>query len=90
MLEIRSTGTVASDVIRDVLAVLDVEESMLDVAPGDEDERDEARNARLVRGDTCDHLDEHPAQPPTSAERRPGLRAVRRGRRRTGSRCAAA
>jgi Na+/H+ antiporter len=68
VLEIRSTGTVASDVIRDVLAVLDVEESMLDVALGDEDDRDEARNARVRRGDTCDHLDETPAQPPASAD----------------------
>ncbi len=66
VLEIRSTGTVASDVIRDVLAVLDVEESMLDVVTGDEEEREEGRNARLVRGATCDHLDEAPAQPPTS------------------------
>ena len=68
VLEIRSSGTVASDVIRDVLAVLDVEESMLDVAVGDEDERDEARNARVLRGDTCDHLDETPARPPATVE----------------------
>jgi CPA1 family monovalent cation:H+ antiporter len=65
VLEIRDTGTVASDVIRDVLAVLDVEESMLEVASGDEEERVEARNARMVRGDTCDHLDSTPPVPPT-------------------------
>ena len=68
VLEIRSTGTVPSDVIRDVLTVLDVEESMLDAATDDEDDRDEARNARLVQGDTCDHLDETPPWAPTSAE----------------------
>ena len=68
VLEIRSTGTVPSDVIRDVLTVLDVEESMLDAATGDEDDRDEARNARLVQGDTCAHLDETPPWAPTSAD----------------------
>jgi CPA1 family monovalent cation:H+ antiporter len=66
VLEIRSTGTVASDVIRDVLAVLDVEESMLEVATGDEEDREEARNARIVRGDSCDHLDSMPPVPPTA------------------------
>ena len=38
ILEIRRSGTVASEVIADVLAMLDVEESMLDSA---EQERDE-------------------------------------------------
>jgi CPA1 family monovalent cation:H+ antiporter len=38
------------------------------VAVGDEDERDEARNARMLRGDTCHHLDETPAQPPATVE----------------------
>jgi CPA1 family monovalent cation:H+ antiporter len=66
VLEIRSTGTVASDVIRDVLAVLDVEESMLEVATGDEEDREEARNARVVRGASCDHLDSTPPVPPTA------------------------
>ena len=90
VLEIRSTGTVASDVIRDVLAVLDVEESMLDVALGDEDERDEARNARVrARG----HLrpprrDARPAA--RVGRRRAGVRASASPPGCTGSRCAAA
>lgn len=59
MLEIRSSGTVASEVIADVLATLDVEESMLDAA------RPAARggNATGLRrtGLGCAHLDARPA-----------------------------
>lgn len=59
VLEIRSSGTVASEVIADVLATLDVEESMLDAA------RPAARggNATGLRrtGLGCAHLDARPA-----------------------------
>ncbi len=60
VLEIRSSGTVASEVISDVLATLDVEESMLDLS---QQNRDEIRDAKAVRrtGDTCDHLTDTPA-----------------------------
>ena len=37
VLEIRSTGTVPSDVVREVLNILDVEESMLDIATADDE-----------------------------------------------------
>ena len=56
VLEVRSTGTVASEVIRDVLRTLDVEESMLDLAGADEDAA-VVRTGRVVTGDSCDHLD---------------------------------
>jgi Na+/H+ antiporter len=56
VLEIRSTRTVASDVVRDVLNILDVEESMLDVAASDEDAH-APRVRRSAAGASCDHLD---------------------------------
>jgi len=59
VLEIRSSGSVASEVVSDVLSMLDIEESMLDVS---QQGRDELRTASARRtGDTCDHLDDHPA-----------------------------
>jgi monovalent cation/hydrogen antiporter len=60
VLEIRDAGSVASEVVEDVLAMLDVEESMLDVAA---EERREIREAVSVRrtGDSCQDLGDHPA-----------------------------
>ena len=60
VLEIRSAGTVPSEVVADVLVMLDVEESMLDVATED---RREVQNAYSVRrtGASCADLDSHPA-----------------------------
>jgi monovalent cation/hydrogen antiporter len=60
VLEIRKAGTVASEVISDVLAMLDVEESMLDVS---QDERDDLRITAAHRrtGDSCADLDRFPA-----------------------------
>jgi CPA1 family monovalent cation:H+ antiporter len=59
ILEIRSSGTVPSEVVSDVLAMLDVEESMLDVATA---EREDLRATRSVRrpGVGCDHLSAYP------------------------------
>jgi CPA1 family monovalent cation:H+ antiporter len=59
ILEIRSSGTVPSEVISDVLAMLDVEESMLDIATT---EREDIRATRSVRrpGEGCDHLSAYP------------------------------
>ncbi|GEP33733.1 Na+/H+ antiporter [Nocardioides szechwanensis] len=55
ILEIRSSGTVASDVVADVLALLDVEESMLDNATHErEDIR--ASSGRRRTGEQCEHL----------------------------------
>ena len=60
VLEIRDAGSVPSEVVEDVLAMLDIEESMLDRAA--EDRRD-VQFAMSVRrtGDSCDDLVAHPA-----------------------------
>ena len=60
VLEIRESGSVASEVVADVLAMLDVEESMLEVAT---EERREVQGAVSVRrtGATCEDLDHYPA-----------------------------
>lgn len=57
ILEIRSTGTVPSEVVSEVLAMLDVEESMLDVA---EEDRAQIRAGAATRetGAGCADLDE--------------------------------
>ncbi len=59
ILEIRSGGTVPSEVVSDVLAMLDVEESMLDRAT---EERENLRANRVTRpaGVECDHLAAYP------------------------------
>ena len=64
VLEIRSTGTVAHEVVDEVLAMLDVEESMLDYS-ADERERVRVRAATRVtlEGD-CEHLQQ--VRPPSS------------------------
>ena len=60
VLEIRSSGQVASEVVAQVLSMLDVEESMLDLSRED---RDEVRTAAARRrtGATCEHLESMPA-----------------------------
>jgi len=60
VLEIRSAGTVPAEVVADVLAMLDVEESMLDVAS---EERQQIRISASGRrtGETCADLDARPA-----------------------------
>jgi Na+/H+ antiporter len=60
VLEVRDQGTVPSEVVSDVLAMLDVEESMLDRAT---EEREDLRATRLVRrpsGQECEHLAAYP------------------------------
>jgi Na+/H+ antiporter len=56
VLEIRKSGSVASEVVRDVLSMLDVEESMLDVSVQGNEEMRSAAVARRRTGDSCDHL----------------------------------
>jgi len=60
VLEIRDSGSVPSDIVADVLAMLDVEESMLDAAS---EERKEIRGVTSSRrhGDVCDDLRAYPA-----------------------------
>jgi Na+/H+ antiporter len=60
VLEIRNTGEVASEVVSDVLATLDLEESMIDVAQASRDElRTEYARTRRT-GASCEHLDSRP------------------------------
>ncbi len=59
VLDIRRSGTVASEVISEVLALLDVEESMLEFS---RESREEIRFTVAYRrtGDTCEDLDAYP------------------------------
>ena len=61
ILEIRRSGTVASEVIAEVLSMLDVEESMLDNAEQERDEAQHYARRRWTIGDTCADLDRFPA-----------------------------
>jgi CPA1 family monovalent cation:H+ antiporter len=69
VLEIRRSGTVPSDVVADVLAMLDLEESMLDRAQEDRDESQAYVRRRTAVEGGCPDLDEHPAvaEPPADA-----------------------
>ncbi|GAA4684031.1 Na+/H+ antiporter [Nocardioides nanhaiensis] len=67
VLEIRSTGQVPSEVVAEVLAQLDVEESMLDVAT---DQREEVQRfaARTGPRKQCHDLVERPAEEPNGED----------------------
>jgi Na+/H+ antiporter len=60
VLEIRDAGSVASEVVEDVLAMLDIEESMLDRAAEDRADVQLSLSVRRT-GDTCDDLGRFPA-----------------------------
>jgi monovalent cation/hydrogen antiporter len=57
ILEIRKSGNIASEVIADVLTMLDVEESMLDSAEQERDELQSYAKGRWTTGETCADLD---------------------------------
>jgi CPA1 family monovalent cation:H+ antiporter len=59
VLEIRGTGQVPSDVVAEVLAMLDVEESMIDRAASARAELRTATTTRIA-GEECDDLLSHP------------------------------
>jgi len=61
VLEIRNAGTVASSVVSEVLAMLDVEESMLDVASRDREEMRTLTTRVRRTGGVCDDLLAQPA-----------------------------
>jgi CPA1 family monovalent cation:H+ antiporter len=69
VLEIRSTGTVAHEVLDEVLAMLDVEESMLDYSEG-ERERTRSSGASVTLEGDCEHLQAPgpPVEPDTPGE----------------------
>ena len=58
VLDIRDAGSVPSEVIEDVLAMLDVEESMLDLAAEDRRDVQQALSVRRT-GDSCEDLELH-------------------------------
>jgi CPA1 family monovalent cation:H+ antiporter len=60
VLAIRGTGSVASDVVSEVLAMLDVEESMLDIATRDREEFKAVTMAGTGRGEDCEDLRARP------------------------------
>jgi Na+/H+ antiporter len=71
VLEVRSEGRIPSDVVREVLAILDVEESMLDVAATQDEGPVQAdRKAARAVGGLCDDLTEErePVRPATPGE----------------------
>jgi CPA1 family monovalent cation:H+ antiporter len=61
VLAVRSGGTVASEVVSDVLAMLDVEESMLDAATRAREELKGETTAERGRGEDCQDLRARPA-----------------------------
>jgi monovalent cation/hydrogen antiporter len=69
ILEIRRSGTVPSEVIVDVLAMLDVEESMLDSAEQERDDTQAYARRKWSIGEQCDDLAHFPKvhEPPATA-----------------------
>lgn len=63
VLEIRRSGTVSSDVVADVLARLDVEESMLEVSSAEREQIAEVNRERRPDGSTCADLARYPVSP---------------------------
>jgi hypothetical protein len=62
VLEVRDAGQVASEVVSEVLAMLDVEESMIDIAQASRDELITEYSRGRRTGASCDHLDSSPVQ----------------------------
>ena len=60
VLEVRDAGQVASDVVSEVLAMLDVEESMIDIAQASRDEFKTEYSRVRRTGASCDHLESRP------------------------------
>ena len=74
VLQIRSEGEMPSQVIREVLAMLDIEESMVEAAR--QDEPAPAPTADTVAaGASCDDLDAHPALDEATAQTCPACEA---------------
>jgi CPA1 family monovalent cation:H+ antiporter len=68
VLEIRSQGQVPSEIVSEVLALLDVEESMLDVATRSREEIAAHQAKAPQRSDLCEDLDARPLTPEPPAE----------------------
>ena len=69
VLEARDTGKVDDEVLRDVLSILDVEESLLDRLDDKHGEVDRELVARADRAEGCEHLTDAPPTPrPTTPD----------------------
>jgi monovalent cation/hydrogen antiporter len=66
ILEIRKTGNVAAEVIGEVLAMLDVEESMLEASTQEREELVAHGSVPRRTGEGCEHLESYPAVDTTS------------------------
>jgi monovalent cation/hydrogen antiporter len=66
ILEIRSSGNVAAEVVGEVLAMLDVEESMLEAASQEREALSAGGSAPRRTGESCEHLASYPAVETTS------------------------
>jgi monovalent cation/hydrogen antiporter len=73
ILEIRKSGQVPSDVVADVLTMLDVEESMLGIAEAERVEARETERQRRLPGGVCHDLERYPVEDTISAEAAEGL-----------------
>ena len=62
VLEVRDAGQVASEVVSEVLAMLDVEESMIDIAQASRAELQTEYSRVRRTGATCEHLESRPVQ----------------------------
>jgi monovalent cation/hydrogen antiporter len=60
VLEVRDAGQVASEVVSEVLAMLDVEESMIDIAQASRAELQTEYSRVRRTGATCEHLESRP------------------------------
>ncbi len=81
ILEIRKSGNVAAEVVGEVLAMLDLEESMLEAANQEREELAAPGSSPRRTGDDCEHLASYPAVETTAG---PGLRGVPGRRREVG------
>jgi CPA1 family monovalent cation:H+ antiporter len=62
VLEVRDGGQVASEVVSEVLAMLDVEESMIDIAQASREELKTEYSRVRRTGASCEHLSSQPVQ----------------------------
>ena len=71
VLEVRNTGTIPHEVLEDVLAALDVEESMLDVRNARQAELENAETVSGISGtiELCEHLEASPRDVSSRVER---------------------
>jgi len=61
VLEVRRSGTIASEVVAEVLTMLDVEESMLDAATQEREELRAGNSSLRQTGERCEDLESRPA-----------------------------